>query len=211
MSYDPRTAGALCGQCPLNGKRVVPPKGNMRTHLVICGEAPGAQEEKKGEPFIGPSGMLLNKLLGKHGLKRSDVWLTNAVLCRPDVPGIQGSKRFDMKTYLAWIKLQNRARRKQGREYWKDWDEETMGPRPKFEEWIAPHLMPSPFACCAPRLRRELEYFEVVAQYAGAPNGAVVIPMGAYAAQTITGKKVGIMKLRGSPVPVDVSKIGGGT
>lgn len=205
MSYDPRAAGAQCDRCPLNTKRVVPPTGNMRTHLVICGEAPGAHEEKKGQPFVGPSGMLLNKLLGNYGLKRSDVWITNAVLCRPDVPGVQGSKRFDMKTYLAWVTLQNRTRRKQGREYWN-----TLAKvdRPKFEEWLAPHLMPSPFQCCAPRLRKELEYFEGVAQYAGAPNGAVVITMGNYAARVVTGKKVGIMKLRGSPVPVDVSKIG---
>lgn len=50
--------------------------------IVVIGEAPGAEEEKAGLPFVGESGKLLEKWLSLLGLKRSDCWITNAVLCR---------------------------------------------------------------------------------------------------------------------------------
>jgi uracil-DNA glycosylase family 4 len=52
--------------------------------VVIIGEAPGANEDLKGEPFVGKSGQLLNGLLAEIGLKRpEDVYITNTILCRP--------------------------------------------------------------------------------------------------------------------------------
>ncbi len=51
--------------------------------IMIIGEAPGKEEDLKGEPFIGRSGQILNKFLEEIGLSRNDVFITNTVLCRP--------------------------------------------------------------------------------------------------------------------------------
>lgn len=179
MKYNPQDCGALCDQCPLAGSRVVPPKGPEDAPFVIVGEAPGAQEERRGEPFIGPSGIMLEDILKRVGVNKKRVFLTNALLCRSDTPGVSGAKRYDLKTYLAWLRKENNARRKKG---------ETA------------HL--SPLECCKPRLWAELEWFEARARERGQPNGALVIPVGNFAAWAVTGK-LGIMKLRGSPMVID--------
>lgn len=66
---------------------VVPGAGNPRARLVIVGEAPGEQEDRLGQPFVGRSGALLDLALDRAGLKRADVWITNAVKCRPVAEG----------------------------------------------------------------------------------------------------------------------------
>lgn len=63
--------------------RIVPGEGSAESGLVIVGEAPGAQEEKAGRPFVGPAGKLLRSSLQAQGLPPSDVWITNVVKCRP--------------------------------------------------------------------------------------------------------------------------------
>lgn len=85
-SYDPRKLGARCDECPLKGKRVVPPSkaSSGKTRLVLVGEGPGRMEELAGKPFIGPSGKRLDKTLALAGLDRDDAHVTNATLCRPD-------------------------------------------------------------------------------------------------------------------------------
>lgn len=57
--------------------------GNPHSPLVFIGEAPGAEEEKLNEPFVGPAGNLLTKIIGAMGLQRSQVYITNIVKYRP--------------------------------------------------------------------------------------------------------------------------------
>jgi uracil-DNA glycosylase len=61
------------------------------------GEAPGAEEEVQGEPFVGPAGQLLNKMIGGMGLSRADVYIGNIMNWRPDLPagadGVQSGNR----------------------------------------------------------------------------------------------------------------------
>lgn len=164
----------------------MPPKGNPEASVVIVGEAPGAWEKKRGEPFIGPSGQKLNDMLYFAGIKRSETFLSNAILCQPDVPGEQGRRRYDMKLYHAWIRLENTKRKK---------SEKITG--------IPFEPISSPLDCCAPRLWRELAWFEELATKRGQPNGAVVIALGNYALKAITGRE-GILKMRGSPLIVSL-------
>lgn len=182
MIYDPEYAGALCQRCPLYGSKVVPPVGSPDADFVIVGEGPGANEERRGLPFIGPSGVMLDDILSKAGTDRKRAFITNALLCRADTPGVSGSKRYDLKTYLAWLRAENKRLRKQG---------ET------------PHQ--SPLECCKPRLWRELQWFEAKARERGQPNGALVIPVGNFAAWAVVGK-LGIMKLRGSPIQIEAAQ-----
>ena len=66
----------------LNGK-VVFGEGDLNADLFLCGEAPGAEEEEVGSPFIGPAGELLMKILSAMGLKREQVYLGNILNWRP--------------------------------------------------------------------------------------------------------------------------------
>jgi DNA polymerase len=66
---------------------VVPGAGNPKARLVIVGEAPGEQEDRQGQPFVGRSGALLDQALERAGLRREDLWITNAVKCRPVAGG----------------------------------------------------------------------------------------------------------------------------
>src|SRR5712691_9945896 len=55
----------------------VPAIGSIGAKIVLCGEAPGTEEEAALEPFVGPSGRLLNQLLADVGIKRAECWITN--------------------------------------------------------------------------------------------------------------------------------------
>ncbi|MEM8955721.1 MAG: uracil-DNA glycosylase [Verrucomicrobiota bacterium] len=59
--------------------------GNPNADLMFVGEAPGAEEEKKREPFVGPAGQLLTKIIQAMGLKRTDVYISNVVKYRPAI------------------------------------------------------------------------------------------------------------------------------
>lgn len=74
-----------CTACPLSKKRMlaVPGEGKVGSKLMFIGEAPGAQEDRLGLPFVGRSGKFLDVMLGKIGLNRSDVFITGACKCRP--------------------------------------------------------------------------------------------------------------------------------
>lgn len=74
-----------CKLCPLhlNRTKAVPGEGNPRTSLMLIGEAPGRTEDQTGRPFVGQAGKILEEALGKAGLKREDVFITNVVKCRP--------------------------------------------------------------------------------------------------------------------------------
>lgn len=83
MTYDARKEGAFCGECPRKDKKPVPPARPKKSlQLIVVGEAPGRFEEKTGEPFIGPSGKLLNTIFGEVGFDRAHAFISNAALCR---------------------------------------------------------------------------------------------------------------------------------
>lgn len=74
-----------CTRCPLYAGRtqVVHSEGNTRARLMFIGEAPGADEDASGHPFVGRAGQLLNKIIEAIGLKREDVFIGNVNRCRP--------------------------------------------------------------------------------------------------------------------------------
>ncbi len=74
-----------CSRCPLHEKRtqVVFGVGNPDSPLIFVGEAPGFDEDRLGEPFVGRAGKLLDRLLGEVGIRRAEVYITNTVKCRP--------------------------------------------------------------------------------------------------------------------------------
>jgi uracil-DNA glycosylase family 4 len=71
--------------CPLKDVRtkLVFGSGNANADVMFVGEAPGANEDKQGLPFVGRAGNLLDQLLEEVGIKRSDVFITNVICCRP--------------------------------------------------------------------------------------------------------------------------------
>lgn len=76
---------STCSKCNLcKGRtRAVPGEGNPRAKVLFIGEGPGQQEDRQGRPFVGPAGQFLDELLDSINLKRSDVFITNVVKCRP--------------------------------------------------------------------------------------------------------------------------------
>jgi DNA polymerase len=74
-----------CTRCPLHEGRtqVVHTVGNYQSDLMFIGEAPGADEDAKGEPFVGRAGQLLNKIIEAIGMKREEVCIANINRCRP--------------------------------------------------------------------------------------------------------------------------------
>ena len=72
-------------RCPLAATRtkLVFGNGNANADLMFVGEAPGAEEDRQGIPFVGRAGRLLDQLLGEIGLERGDVWVSNVLKCRP--------------------------------------------------------------------------------------------------------------------------------
>jgi len=79
--------GAICGclKCPLGATRTkfVFGVGNPDADVMFIGEGPGADEDAKGEPFVGRAGKLLDKIIDATGMKRADVYICNIVKCRP--------------------------------------------------------------------------------------------------------------------------------
>lgn|GEM_PF-1925850 len=76
-----------CTLCPLHAgatTRCIWGTGNPHAQIMIVGEAPGAEEDREGAPFVGAAGQVLNRALQAAGLRREDVWVTNVVRCRPE-------------------------------------------------------------------------------------------------------------------------------
>lgn len=83
---DLRTAASECTSCGLSTTRtqVVFGEGDPAARLLVVGEAPGAEEDRTGRPFVGRSGQLLERLLAEEaGLARADCFIANVVKCRP--------------------------------------------------------------------------------------------------------------------------------
>ena len=74
-----------CKNCRLceTALKVVPGEGNINAEIVFIGEAPGANEDKTGRPFVGRAGVLLRKIIAAMSLKREDVYICNILKCRP--------------------------------------------------------------------------------------------------------------------------------
>ena len=75
----------VCCKCELVSTRnkVVPGEGNPNARIMFIGEAPGADEDEQGRPFVGRAGQLLENILTACGLKRTDVFIANILKCRP--------------------------------------------------------------------------------------------------------------------------------
>jgi uracil-DNA glycosylase len=76
---------SVCERCPLSETRnsVVFGAGNADADVMFVGEAPGAEEDRQGLPFVGRAGALLTELVEGIGMKRDDVFITNVLMCRP--------------------------------------------------------------------------------------------------------------------------------
>ena len=83
-----------CTKCDLCKTRTnaVPGKGNFQSDVIFVGEAPGRNEDKNGEPFIGVAGKKLSIALDEAGISRDVVYITNIVKCRPPKNRITNDK-----------------------------------------------------------------------------------------------------------------------
>jgi uracil-DNA glycosylase len=91
-----RERALACVKCPhlaSSRKNVVFGVGGIDAQLMFVGEAPGADEDEQGEPFVGKAGQLLTKIIQATGLQRSDVYIGNILKCRPDTPGQSAGNR----------------------------------------------------------------------------------------------------------------------
>ena len=97
------TEASTCTRCRLaNGRtQVVFGQGSPTADLMFVGEGPGFHEDRQGQPFVGPSGQLLNRLLGEIGLRREDVFVTNLVRCRP--PGNRDPQPDEIEACSGWM------------------------------------------------------------------------------------------------------------
>jgi uracil-DNA glycosylase family 4 len=92
-----------CVRCPLSQGRtkVVFGSGNANADLMFVGEAPGMHEDLQGLPFVGRAGKLLDQLLEEVGFTRSDVFITNVLLCRP--PGNRDPQPDEIETCKPYL------------------------------------------------------------------------------------------------------------
>ncbi len=138
-----------CTRCPLSETRanVVFGAGNADASLMFVGEAPGAEEDRQGLPFVGRAGALLTELLAEIDMVREDVWICNVLKCRP--PGNRDPQPIEIES-------------------------------------------------CQPYLHRQIELIE--------PR--VVATLGNFATKLLTGSRLGITRVRGTP---QVRQLGGRT
>jgi DNA polymerase len=96
-----------CTRCPLHKqgrKQIVFGVGNPRAELMFIGEAPGAEEDLQGEPFVGRSGQLLTNMIKAMGLQREDIYIANIIKCRP--PGNRAPERDECETCSPFLMRQ---------------------------------------------------------------------------------------------------------
>jgi uracil-DNA glycosylase len=108
-----RRRAAVCLKCPHlaeSRKNVVFGVGDIHAPLMFVGEAPGADEDAQGEPFVGAAGQLLTRIIRTMGLSRETVYIANILKCRPDTPGQSAGNRKptadEMKTCLPYLLAQ---------------------------------------------------------------------------------------------------------
>jgi len=95
-----------CLKCPLGHTRTnfVFGVGSPRAEVMFIGEAPGADEDAQGEPFVGRAGQLLNKILDAVKLKREEVYICNILKCRP--PNNRDPEPIEMETCTPYLHKQ---------------------------------------------------------------------------------------------------------
>jgi uracil-DNA glycosylase len=108
-----RSAVLRCTKCPQLVKfrhSVVFGVGDPKAELMFIGEAPGADEDRQGEPFVGKAGELLTKIILTMGFRRDEVYIANVLKCRPDTPaGTPGNRQpttVEMETCLPYLREQ---------------------------------------------------------------------------------------------------------
>ena len=92
-----------CGLCKAR-KNVVPGVGNVHAKLVLIGEAPGADEDVQGIPFVGKAGKHLDKILAAAGFKKEDLYICNILKCRP--PNNRDPNLAEMKVCTPFLQRQ---------------------------------------------------------------------------------------------------------
>ena len=104
---------SACTICPHLAKsrtQVVFGVGNPEAKLMFVGEAPGADEDEQGEPFVGRAGQLLTKMINAMDLTREQVYIANVLKCRPDMPakssGNRKPTRDEMDACLPYLRAQ---------------------------------------------------------------------------------------------------------
>jgi DNA polymerase len=100
---------SVCTRCNLHFSRkiAVPGEGPANAEIMFIGEGPGFYENEQGRPFVGAAGKFLDELLEKIGMKRSDVFITNVVKCRP--PGNRDPEAGEIEACNAYLERQIQA------------------------------------------------------------------------------------------------------
>jgi len=93
----------LCGLCATRTQTVFG-TGDFRARLMVIGEAPGAEEDRQGEPFVGRAGQLLNSMLRAAGFERAQVYIANVLKCRP--PNNRDPARDETDHCLPYLRRQ---------------------------------------------------------------------------------------------------------
>lgn len=95
-----------CAACSLHKSNTnyVPGEGSAQPDIVFIGEGPGEEEDKQGRPFVGKAGQLLERIIGKMGYKRQDVFIGNIVKCRP--PGNRDPLKSEADACLPFLRRQ---------------------------------------------------------------------------------------------------------
>ncbi len=96
-------AVSVCTRCPLHATRTqtVPGEGAAKARLMFVGEAPGADEDRLGRPFVGAAGQLLDKMIVAMGLARDQVFIANILKCRP--PGNRDPLEHEVAACLPYL------------------------------------------------------------------------------------------------------------
>lgn len=108
-----RERALVCAKCPhlvRSRTQVVFGVGSIDAELMFVGEAPGADEDEQGEPFVGRAGELLTRIIQTMGLSRAQVYIGNILKCRPDTPGQASGNRKptseEMQTCIPYLHAQ---------------------------------------------------------------------------------------------------------
>ena len=108
-----RARVSVCTKCPhlaSSRTQTVFGVGNPEAEIMFIGEAPGADEDAQGEPFVGRAGQLLTRIIETMGFSRGDVYIANVLKCRPDMPpGAFGNRPptpAEMETCLPYLREQ---------------------------------------------------------------------------------------------------------
>lgn len=108
-----RERAMACVKCPhlaATRKNVVFGVGDIHSPLLFIGEAPGADEDEQGEPFVGKAGQLLTRIIQTMGFTRDTVYIANILKCRPDTPGQSAGNRKptteEMQTCIPYLHVQ---------------------------------------------------------------------------------------------------------